>query len=89
MSIQLPLPASWAGNLQSRRDPGDRLDELVQDKLDAKAEIRAILDRLAEKYGVPVRDVHDAVGWIDDGLEDLLYDIELGFHHEMEDVNPV
>jgi hypothetical protein len=89
MSIQLSLPAGWARNLSSLRDPRDRLDQLVQDKLDAKADIRAVLDRLAEKYGVPVRDVHHAVGWIDNGLEDLLYDIEAGLHHDIEAGDPV
>ena len=90
MGVQLPLPAGWARNLQGlRRDPRDRLDELVQDRLDAKAEIRAILDRLAEKYRIPPADVTNAMDWVDDGLGDLLYDIELGLKHEIEGEEPV
>jgi hypothetical protein len=89
MGVQLPLPAGWARAILSYRDPRDRLDALVQDRLDAKAEIRAVLDRLAEKYNVPAADVTDAMGWVDDGLEDLLYDIELGFQHDIEGQNPV
>lgn len=90
MGIQIPLPAMWARSLETlRHHPADRLDALVQDKLDAKAEIRVILDRLAEKYGVPSSDVTDAIGWVDDGLGDLLYDIELGFRHDIENEDPI
>jgi hypothetical protein len=32
----------------------------VKDRLDAKAEIRAILDGLAERHSVPARDVDQA-----------------------------
>jgi len=88
MGTQLPLPAGWARNLQSLRDPRDSLDALVQDRLDAKAEIRAVLDRLAEKYNVPAADVTDAMGWVDDGLEDLLYDIEQGLRRDIEGDDP-
>jgi glutathione S-transferase len=89
MGTQLDLPAGWARNLPVFRHPADRLDALVQDRLDAKAEIRAILDRLAERYGAPPADVTHAMGWVDDGLGDLLYDIEQGFRHEIEGENPV
>lgn len=89
MGIQIPLPAMWARGFESQRHPADRLDALVQDKLDAKADIRAILDRLAEKYGVPATDVIGTMDWVDDGLGDLLYDIELGLQHEIEERDPV
>lgn len=89
MSIQIPLPAMWARGLEGLRYPADRLDSLVQDKLDAKADIRAILDRLADKYGVPASDVTESMGWVDDGLDDLFYDIELGLRREIEDNDPV
>lgn len=90
MGVQMPLPAMWARSLETlRHHPADRLDALVQDKLDAKAEIRAVLDRLAEKYGVPISAVTDSMGWVDDGLGDLFYDIELGFRHEIEDNDPI
>jgi len=38
---------------------------------------------------VPARDVHQAVGWIDNGLEDLLYDVEAGLHHDIEAGEPL
>ncbi len=53
MSVQLPLPAGWARNFVSMPDPRDRLDALLRDRDDAKAQIRLILDRLADKYDVP------------------------------------
>ncbi len=88
MDTQLSLPAGWARAHQTLRDPRDRRDALVQDGLDAKAEIRAALDRLAEKYNVPAADVTDAMGWVDDGLEDLLYDIEQSLVQEMDGEDP-
>jgi hypothetical protein len=88
MGTQLPLPAGWARAYSRFRDPRDRLDALAQDRLDAKARIRAVLDDLAEKYNVPTADVTDAMGWVDDGLGDLLYDIEQGFRHEIEGDDP-
>ncbi len=85
-----PFPTMWARGLESLRyHPADRLDSLVRDKLDAMAEIRAILDRLAQKYGVPSSDVNAAMSWVDEGLGDFFYDIELGSQHEIEDQNPV
>jgi hypothetical protein len=90
MGIQMPLPATWALGLETlRHHPAERLDALVQDKLDAKAEIRAVLDRLAGKYGVPASDVNAAMGWVDEGIGDLFYDVELGFQHEIESEDPI
>jgi hypothetical protein len=88
MGTQLPLPAGWARAYLSFRDPRDRLDALAQDRLDAKARIRAVLDDLAGKYSVPAADVTDAMGWVDDGLEDLLYEVEQGLRHEIEGDEP-
>jgi hypothetical protein len=49
------LPAGWALAATTRRDPRDQLEQMARDKLDAKAEIRAALDRLgrqARRVGV-------------------------------------
>ena len=46
---QLYLPAGWARQLESRLDPVERLAELEKDRVQAKGDIREILDRLAEK----------------------------------------
>jgi len=88
MSIQLPL-AGWARHLQSNRDPGERLSALRQDVLDAKSEIRAALDRLAEKHHIPPREVDQSMGWADDGLADLIYETERELEHEIQDQNPL
>ena len=44
---QLYLPAGWARQLESRLDPVERLAELEKDRVQAKGDIREILDRLA------------------------------------------
>jgi hypothetical protein len=38
---------------------------------------------------VPVTDVTEVMGWVDDGLADLLYDVEQGLHHYIEAQYPV
>jgi hypothetical protein len=89
MGTQLYLPAGWARHLESRIDPIERLAELEKDRTDAKAGIRAILDRLADKHGATARDVTVAMRSIDDTLSDLLYDQERMLQHEIEDLSPV
>ena len=86
---QLYLPAGWARQLESRLDPVERLAELEKDRVQAKGDIREILDRLAEKHGATVRDVTVAMRSIDDTLTGLLYDQERMLQHEIEDLSPV
>jgi hypothetical protein len=88
MGTQLYLPAGWARHLESRIDPVERLAELEKDRTEAKADIRAILDRLAEKHGATAREVTVAMRSIDDTLGDLLYDQERLLQHEIEDNTP-
>ena len=88
MGSQLYLPAGWARHLESRLDPVERLAELEKDRTEAKADIREILDRLAEKHGATARDVTVAMRSIDDTLGDLLYDQERMLQHEIEDNTP-
>ena len=88
MSLQLPLPAGWARHLLSNRDPAERLSALRQDVLDAKAEIRSSLERLAEKHHIPMREVNRSMGWADDGLADLIYETERELEHEIEEREP-
>lgn len=85
MGTQLPLPAGWARNFISLPDPRDRLDHLVQAELDARHEIRQVLDRLADAFDVPAKDVDIAMRSVDDTLQDLLHDIKRGYEHEIED----
>ena len=88
MSSQLYLPAGWARHLESRIDPSERLAELEKDRAQATAEIRAILERLAEKHGATARDVTVAMRSIEGTLGDLLYEQERALQHEMEDLTP-
>jgi hypothetical protein len=89
MGTQLYLPAGWARQLESRLDPIERLAELEKDRIQAKGDIREILDRLAEKHGATARDVKAAMLSVDDTLGDLLYDQERMLQHEIEDLTPV
>jgi hypothetical protein len=89
MGTQLYLPAGWARRLESSLDPIERLEELEKDRIQAKGDIREILDRLAEKHGAALREVTTAMLSIDDTLSDLLYDQERMLQHEIEDLTPV
>lgn len=88
MEMQLTLPAGWARNFTRMPDPRDRLDALLRDRDDAKAEMRLVLDRLADKYDVPARDVDLAMLSVDDSIGDLVYDVERGLHREIEGEEP-
>jgi hypothetical protein len=88
MLIQLPLPATWA-RMTPWRDPQERLTTLKADLIEAKARIRAVLDDLAERHGVPVKDIDDAMGYADDMLSDAVYSAERALEHEIEDRDPV
>jgi hypothetical protein len=87
MVVQLPLPAAWA-QLETQRDR-DHLAELRADARDAKAKIRAALDELAERHGIPTRDVTYAMGYVDDMLSDVIYDLECELQHGIEREDPV
>lgn len=77
METQLPLPAGWARRkYESTPDPLDRLDELRQGQLDVKADIRALFDRLADRFGIQPREVDRAMDSIEDTISDLSYEVE-------------
>ena len=78
MGAQLPLPAGWAiHHLTSHVDPRARLDALTHDKLEARREIREILDRLGEKHGLAPQEIDRAVqGYLDDMLNDVVFEVE-------------
>jgi hypothetical protein len=90
MAIQLPLPARWA-RLESRTaDPVERLERLRRDVLTTKAAIRTALDELADRHGIPARDIDYAVeGYADNMLSDAIYNIETGLEREIEQEDPV
>lgn len=87
MVVQLPLPAAWA-QLESHRD-SDRLADLRADVRETKAKIRATLDELAERHGIPAKDVTYAMGYVDDMLSDVIYDTECELEHGIERDDPV
>jgi hypothetical protein len=58
-------------------DPAAEVGAMARDALEAKMEICAVLDRLADKHGVPARDLNEAVaGHVDTMLGDLLFAVE-------------
>jgi hypothetical protein len=87
MVVQLPLPAAWA-QLESQRE-SDQLANLRADVRDAKAKIRTVLDELAERHGIPAREVAYSMGYVDDLLSDVIYDLECELEHGIERDNPV
>ena len=76
MVAQLPLPGYWPRNA-SWSDPRDELAQLRRDKLEAKYEIRLVLDKYAARHGVDAGEVSRLVtGYVDDLLGDLFYERE-------------
>ena len=86
MGSQLPLPASRTPSFASRPDAQDRLEQLHADKRAAKAELRDVLERLAERHGISQKDISYAIdGYADDMLSDLVYSVERDLEHEREE----
>jgi len=72
MGMQLSLPAVWAFSATS--EPREQLEEFAGDKREAKAEVRAALDRLAANRGDVARD-HAIEGYADDVIN-ALFEVE-------------
>jgi len=89
MGTQLSLPAGWAFQRQSRRDPRDRLDVLHRDAGETKAQIRDVLDQLAARHGITAKDIEYAMAGIDDVLGDAIYSVERDLEREIEGDDPV
>ena len=85
MSVQLPLPAGWAGQFVSMPDPRDRLDALEHAKLTARTEIRKVLTGLIDEFGVQPREIDRAMDHVDDTISDLVWEVENGYRDEIED----
>jgi hypothetical protein len=76
IEVQLPLPGYWPRNA-AWADPRDELAQLRRDRLEAKHEIRLVLDKYAARHGVEPDEVNRLVwGYVDDLLSDLLYERE-------------
>jgi hypothetical protein len=87
MTIQLPLPGVAGGPRNaSWPDAEERLQEIEKDKVQAKYEIRQVLDRVADKHGIRAKDVNHLVwGYVDDMLSDLFYEKEGELTREIEE----
>jgi hypothetical protein len=84
MSIQLPLPGVWPANA-SWPDAQEQLDQLKKDALEAKAEIRDVLDKYAGRYGIDAQAVNGLIyGYVDDIINDLFFDKEDELRDEIE-----
>jgi hypothetical protein len=85
MGTQLPLPASWARHFVSMPDPRDRLDALAIAKVTARSEIRKVLMGLIEEFGVRPHEIDRAMDHVDDTISDLVWEVENGYRHEIEE----
>jgi hypothetical protein len=86
MGSHHPLPAAAPRAFESRSDPRERLEQLHADRREAKAELREVLERLAERHGISQKDINYAIdGYADDMLSDLVYSIERELEHESEE----
>ena len=89
MGTQLSLPARWAFQRQSLRDPHDRLDALRRDVTETKAAIREALDALAARHDIAPKDIEYAMAGADDMLADAIYNVERELEREIEGEEPV
>jgi hypothetical protein len=86
MGSQHPLPASAPRAFDSSYDPRNRLEQLQADRREAKAQLREVLERLAERHGISQKDINYAIdGYADDMLSDLVYSVERELEHESEE----
>ena len=70
---------------QSRPDARDRLEQLRADQRAAKAELREVLESLAERHGIAQKDINYAIdGYADDMLSDVVYSVERDLEHVSE-----
>jgi hypothetical protein len=86
MGSHHPLPAGAPRAFESQSDPRERLEQLHADRREAKAELREVLERLAERHGISQKDINYAIdGYADDMLSDLVYSVERELEHESEE----
>ena len=66
----------------------DRLKRLRADRREAKAQLREVLERLAERHGLSQKDINYAIdGYADDMLSDLVYSVERHLEHQSEEAS--
>jgi hypothetical protein len=90
MGMQLRLPGLPSFPRLTQRDPKDALRQLERDEADAKAEIRAALDRSAAKHGIRARAINFVIADHVDGLlADAVYEVRRELELEIEAEEPV
>ncbi|CAN5923618.1 hypothetical protein BH11PSE3_BH11PSE3_44470 [soil metagenome] len=81
-SLKAPMTASLR---HTNRSPREALAELADDRREAKAQLRDVLERLAQSHGISQKDINYALdGYADDMLSDLLYSVERDLEHAEE-----
>jgi hypothetical protein len=87
--IQLPPPDGWPRNVGTR-DPTAELERLARERLDTKAGIYEVLERLANKHGIRLREVNKVMlGYVDDALGDLTFDLEDELQRERDEATDI
>jgi len=89
METQRTLFTDLADFLVGPTDPKEQLDLLRRDQLEANAEIRAVLDRLAEKHNVPHVEVDQAMANVGLTIDDMTHEAENDYLAEIEVTDPV
>lgn len=90
MSIHRRFLLSFA-EAMSPRDIGrctplDALAEIQRDKLEARVEMQRVLEKYADKHGLPRSDVRQrADGYVHEMLVDLFFDRELELERAIDD----
>lgn len=81
----LSILAEWARIFTGEPDARDQLDALRRAELKAKADIRAVLDRLAGEFRVQSHDVDEAMASVNETLGDLTSEVERDLAQEIEE----
>jgi hypothetical protein len=88
MGSQHPIPPTATHVSESRYDPRGRLEQLRADQREAKAQLREVPERLAERHGISQKDINYAIdGYGDDMLSDLAYSVKRDLEHEIEEAS--
>jgi hypothetical protein len=83
---QWPTQRRLASVPLPHRHPRERLQELQEDRREAKARLREVLETLADKYGISAKDVSYAIdGYADDMLSDLVFGCERDMEQAVEE----
>jgi hypothetical protein len=88
MDIHLPvlgILADWARGT-SKMAPNLALDQLDHDKTEAKAQICAVMERLAHKHGLPLQQVDaETLSCVEEALDIVMSDREDELRAEIDE----